>query len=129
MGVDCRMAVVALVETTSGTLHDPAVGIGEVLLRALFGYTELPLVARPAFGLAILVARCALVILAAAFRRIQFALAALQTRSGRPDDRQPLLTTQDLRGDIQFRFVALSCVSGARLVQQGSNLLLQLDFG
>jgi hypothetical protein len=81
MGVDCRMAVVALVETTSGTLHDPAVGVGEVLLRALFGYTELPLVARPAFGLAILVTRRAFVILAAAPGRIQWKLPAPGTRN------------------------------------------------
>src|SRR5512133_2606627 len=129
MGVDCRMAVVALVETTSGTLHDPAVGVSEVLLRALFGHPECPLVARPTFGLAILVTRRALVILAATPGRVPFALAAPQTRACGPDALQALLTTQDLGGDVQFRFVSLSRVGGARLVQQGRNLLLQLGFG
>src|SRR5574341_791893 len=105
------MRVVAIVVATSGTLHDPAVRVGEALLGAVLGHAEVALVA-PAFGLAVLVARLAFIVLAAATCFIGLLLTLLQPQLGLADGLETVFPALDLPGQVYLGLVLLQVVGG-----------------
>ena len=101
-----RLRVVAGVEATACALHDPAVRIGEIVLRCGLGHTELALVAS-ARGLAFFVARLAFVVGAAATFDVGVALTPLDTLACLGDGLEPILTALDLRRGVYFGLIVL----------------------
>jgi hypothetical protein len=110
LGIDRRLAVVALLEGTIAMLHDPAVRVSKVLLRLILGYAEVALVARATFWRAVRLTRPPIVIIATSFLPVSLTLALLQSRLGRRDRCQTLLAPGNFFRYVQLRLVALGFV-------------------
>ncbi len=82
-----------------------------------------------ALGLAVPIARLALVALGSAPRRIGVALTLFQPLPRRPDHLQALLTAGNLGGHIQVGFIALSLVGRLGPIEQRLDLRLELNLG